>query len=105
MRFAKALEAGKHAVRHSIPRFLSLARELSLEVVGFLFFAFAVFFAFGPFGFVQAYRSLPESMARLDTATPARPTSPRASPWSESYPICVGRSNATESPVVPRSIK
>ncbi len=65
MRVAKAFEAGKYAVRHSIPRFLSLARELSLEVVGFLFFAFAVFFAFGPFGFVQAYRSLPESMTRL----------------------------------------
>jgi hypothetical protein len=34
-------------------------------------------------------------------ATPTRPTSPAASGWSESYPICVGRSNATLSPLTP----
>jgi hypothetical protein len=34
-------------------------------------------------------------------ATPTRPTSPAASGWSESYPICVGRSKATLSPVPP----
>jgi hypothetical protein len=34
-------------------------------------------------------------------ATPTRPTSPAASEWSESYPICVGRSNATLRPVTP----
>ena len=32
-------------------------------------------------------------------ATPDRPTSPSDIGWSESYPICVGRSNATDSPV------
>ena len=32
-------------------------------------------------------------------ATPTRPTSPEAIEASESYPIWVGRSNATESPV------
>ena len=36
-------------------------------------------------------------------ATPVRPTSPRASGWSESSPSCVGRSKATERPVCPRS--
>ena len=36
-------------------------------------------------------------------ATPVRPTSPRASGWSESSPSWVGRSKATESPVWPRS--
>ena len=36
-------------------------------------------------------------------ATPVRPTSPRASGSSESSPSCVGRSNATERPVWPRS--
>src|SRR5919198_8626 len=44
------------------------------------------------------------SRARSSTvsiATPARPTSPSAIGWSESYPIWVGRSNATESPVWP----
>jgi hypothetical protein len=39
--------------------------------------------------------------ARLSMATPTLPTSPIASAWSESYPICVGRSNATDRPVVP----
>ena len=34
-------------------------------------------------------------------ATPTRPTSPAASSWSESYPICVGRSKATLSPLTP----
>ena len=37
----------------------------------------------------------------VSIATPTRPTSPRASAWSESMPICVGRSNAVESPVCP----
>ena len=36
-------------------------------------------------------------------ATPAFPTSPRASGSSESYPICVGKSNAIERPVCPCS--
>ena len=34
-------------------------------------------------------------------ATPTRPTSPCAMGWSESYPIWVGRSKATDKPVVP----
>ena len=37
----------------------------------------------------------------LSIATPALPTSPRARGESESSPICVGRSNATDSPVCP----
>ena len=36
-------------------------------------------------------------------ATPVRPTSPSASVSSESSPSWVGRSNATERPVWPRS--
>src|SRR5690348_17628882 len=36
-------------------------------------------------------------------ATPTLPTSPRASGESESMPICVGRSNATERPDANRS--
>ncbi len=35
------------------------------------------------------------------TATPHIPTSPRALSWSESYPMSVGKWNATESPVCP----
>src|SRR6266511_6234537 len=33
--------------------------------------------------------------------TPTLPTSPRASGWSASYPVCVGRSKATDRPVWP----
>ena len=33
--------------------------------------------------------------------TPTLPTSPRAISWSGSMPICVGRSKATDRPVVP----
>jgi hypothetical protein len=37
----------------------------------------------------------------VSMATPTRPTSPTARGESESIPICVGRSKATESPVWP----
>ena len=37
-------------------------------------------------------------------ATPTLPTSPEASGASESIPIWVGRSKATDSPVVPCAI-
>jgi hypothetical protein len=37
-------------------------------------------------------------------ATPTFPTSPRAAGASESYPIWVGRSKATDSPVVPAAM-
>ena len=39
--------------------------------------------------------------ASVSTATPARPTSPSASGWSESRPINVGMSNAVERPLPP----
>ena len=48
---------------------------------------------------------IPSNSLRMSASdamdTPTRPTSPAASGWSGSSPICVGRSNATESPVVP----
>lgn len=65
MNFGKALEAGLGAVRKMVPRFLGLARQLGLEIVGFLFLVFAAVFIFGPFGLIQAYRQLPDSLARL----------------------------------------
>ena len=50
---------------------------------------------------------MPSNSRRMSStvsiATPVLPTSPSARGWSESYPICVGRSNATESPVWPCS--
>ena len=41
--------------------------------------------------------------ARESMATPTLPTSASARGWSLSYPIWVGRSNATERPVCPCS--
>ena len=38
-------------------------------------------------------------------ATPSRPTSPTDISWSESYPISVGMSKSTESPVWPCAIR
>jgi hypothetical protein len=43
--------------------------------------------------------------SRVEMATPVRPTSPSASGWSESRPIWVGKSKATERPVCPESSK
>lgn len=68
MNAGKALSAGLNALRGTLPRFISLARELALEVVGFMFLAFAAFFVFGPFGLITAYRQLPETMDRLVVA-------------------------------------
>ena len=39
----------------------------------------------------------------VDIGTPDLPISPKAISSLESYPICVGRSNATDSPVTPLS--
>ena len=48
---------------------------------------------------------MPSNSARMSprcpTGTPTRPTSPRARTWSASYPVWVGRSNATDRPVWP----
>ena len=41
----------------------------------------------------------------VDIGTPTFPTSPSAIIWSESYPICVGKSNAIERPDTPFSIR
>ena len=41
--------------------------------------------------------------ARESTATPTLPISGSANGWSESIPICVGRSSATLRPVCPCS--
>ncbi len=65
MKAGRALDAVRHALRYTFPRFVSLARELGLEIVGFVYIVFALFFLFSPFGFVNAYRQLPESASRL----------------------------------------
>ena len=45
--------------------------------------------------------SIYPTSASEQIATPTRPTSPAASASSESRPICVGKSNATDNPAVP----
>jgi hypothetical protein len=56
-----------------------------------------------------AVRSMPSNrrcMSSIESmATPTLPTSPTASGLSESRPICVGKSKATDSPVVPLASK
>ncbi|MCF0091210.1 hypothetical protein B0E37_06331 [Streptomyces sp. MH192] len=51
---------------------------------------------------------IPPNSTRMSSsesiATPTLPTSPCASGASESCPICVGRSNATDRPIVPFAI-
>ncbi len=65
MKAGKAFGAGLHAIRKTIPRFISIAKELAHELVGAMFFLFAVVFLVGPFGFVQNLRELPETMTRV----------------------------------------
>ena len=65
MGIARAFRAGIDAVRKMVPRFLSIARELALEIVGFVFLAFAAVFVAGPFGFLQALRHDPGNKTRL----------------------------------------
>ena len=43
----------------------------------------------------------PRMSPTCEIGTPTLPTSPRDSTWSGSYPVCVGRSKATERPVWP----
>ena len=46
------------------------------------------------------------SMSSMESmATPTLPTSPSDIGSSESYPICVGRSKATDSPAVPLAMR
>ena len=54
---------------------------------------------------VTSSRGMPRRRRAMSStesmATPVRPTSAWANGWSESSPICVGRSNATDNPVWP----
>ena len=65
MRLFKAAKAGLSALQGSIPKLISIGRELGLEVVGFVYWVFAALFIFSPFGFIEAYRSLPDSFVRV----------------------------------------
>ena len=84
----------------------SLARGIPLFSAVTMYCASAI--AAGPLIVIEVViepRSIPSnsvSMSRIESiATPHRPTSPRACGLSESKPIKVGISKATESPICP----
>ena len=56
-----------------------------------------------------SFKRMPSKRSRMSSKesmeTPTLPTSPKESSWSESRPIWVGRSKATESPVWPASMR
>jgi len=65
MRLLKAAKAGFGALQGYGPKLVSIGRELSLEIVGFFYWVFAALFIFSPYGFIEAYRSLPDSFGRM----------------------------------------
>ena len=68
MRILEAASAGLAEVRTFVPRLLGIFRQLFNEVIGFVFFALALFFAFGANGLVESARALetdPEAFGRM----------------------------------------
>jgi branched-subunit amino acid ABC-type transport system permease component len=65
MRLWKAIKAAVSEAGRFLPRLWGLATELFHEVMGFVFFAFALFFLFGAHGAVQSFRNLKESPDEL----------------------------------------
>jgi len=65
MRLWNAITAAGTEAGRFLPRLWSLATELFHEVIGFVFFALAVFFLVGAHGAVQSFRSLGESPDEL----------------------------------------
>ena len=68
MRLMHAVAAGVHEIRKFLPQLLGMAKELFHEVMGFVFFALALFFVFGGQGLIRSYQALgtdPDAGARL----------------------------------------
>jgi len=68
MRIFEAATAGLGEMRSFVPRLLGLLRQLFNEVIGFVFFALALFFAFGANGLFESMRVLdsdPEAFGRM----------------------------------------
>ena len=65
MRLWNAISAGAAEAGRFLPRLLGIARELFHEVIGFVFFALALFFALGAHGLVQSFRNLDQSPDEL----------------------------------------
>jgi len=68
MRILRAAGAGLSEMRSFFPRLLGIFRQLFNEVIGFVFFALALFFAFGANGLFESMRALetdPEAFGRM----------------------------------------
>lgn len=68
MRLWNAITAAGTEARRFLPRLWSLATELFHEVIGFVFFAVALFFLLGAHGALQSFRDLgdsPEGLPQL----------------------------------------
>lgn len=61
MRIVKAWAAGVTEFKKFLPRLLAIASELFHEVMGFVFFALALWLAFAPHGLKQSYLELGEN--------------------------------------------
>jgi len=71
MRIFEAASAGFGEMRSFVPRLLGLFRQLFNEVIGFVFFALALFFAFGANGLFESMRVLdtdPDAFGRMALA-------------------------------------
>ncbi len=67
-RVLRALSAGWQEMSDFVPRLLSILRQLWLEVIGFVFFALALFFAMSANGVVQSFQRLdsdPEALPKF----------------------------------------
>lgn len=57
MRILRAAGAGLSEMRSFFPRLLGIFRQLFNEVIGFVFFALALFFAFGANGLFESLKA------------------------------------------------
>ena len=58
MRILRAMGAGWKETLGFVPRLISILRQLWLEVMGFVFFTLALFFALSANGLVQSWQQL-----------------------------------------------
>ena len=61
MKIFQAISAGWAEIQNFVPKLWALARQLFNEIMGIVFVALALFFAFGAQGVIETYRRLDES--------------------------------------------
>jgi hypothetical protein len=71
MKILRAAEAGLKETLSFFPRLIGILHQLWNEVVGFIFFALALFFTFNANGVVESFKALekdPDAMVKLALA-------------------------------------